>query len=103
MAIGTRLGGCFILATAFAAGQVPGAASGIPRMPDGKPNFTGVWAGPAFTHRVGPNDTDTPRVTNFDPTRMAPFLPGAEARFRQAPTGDVRHDDPTEVCLPDGH
>jgi hypothetical protein len=77
--------------------------SGIPRMPDGKPDFSGVWAGPAFTHSVGPNDTDTPRVTNFNRSRMAPFLPGAEAKFRQAPTGDVRHDDPTEVCLPDGH
>jgi hypothetical protein len=77
--------------------------SGIPRTADGKPDFNGVWAGPAFTHLVGPNDTDTPRVTNFDRHRMAPFLPGAEARFRQAPTGDVRHDDPTEVCLPDGH
>jgi hypothetical protein len=34
---------------------------------------------------------------------MAPFQPGAEARFLQPPTGDVRHDDPTELCLPDGH
>src|SRR6202167_6054403 len=76
---------------------------GIPRMPDGKPNFNGVWAGPAFAHNVGPNDTDTPLVTNFDPKRMSPLLPGAAARFRQAPTGDLRHDDPTELCLPDGH
>jgi len=75
----------------------------VPRMPDGKPNFNGVWAGPAFAHNVGPNDTDTPMVTNFDPRRMSPLLPGAETKFRQAPTGDVRHDDPTELCLPDGH
>jgi hypothetical protein len=75
----------------------------IPRMPDGKPNFNGVWAGPAFAHNVGPNDTDTPLVTNFDPKRMSPLLPGAEAIFRQPATGDVRHDDPTELCLPDGH
>src|SRR5690242_21941279 len=98
-----RWAGLFLV-TALASGQVPRvAAPGIPRMQDGKPNFTGVWAGPAFTHLVGPNDTDTPRVTNFDPAKMAPFQPGAEARFRQKPTGDVRHDDPTEVCLPDGH
>lgn len=83
-----------------AAGQ---SARGIPRMPDGKPKFSGVWAGPAFTHNVGPGDTDTPRVTNFDRNKMAPFLPGAEAKFRQPATGDVRHDDPTAVCLPDGH
>ena len=94
----------FVATAVLAAGQAPRyAVPGIPRMPDGKPNFTGVWAGPAFTHIVGPNDTDTPRVTNFDPSRMAPFQPGAEARFRQKPTGDVRHDDPTELCLPDGH
>jgi hypothetical protein len=91
------------LTTCAAAQPNAGGVSGVPRMPDGKPDFSGVWAGPAFTHLVGPNDTDTPRVTNFDRSRMAPFLPGAEAKFRQAPTGDVRHDDPTEVCLPDGH
>lgn len=79
------------------------AADNIPRLANGKPNFTGVWAGPAFTHVVGPGDTDTPRVTNFDRKKMAPFQPGAEARFFQPATGDVRHDDPTELCLPDGH
>src|SRR5689334_3437441 len=75
----------------------------IPRMPDGKPSFSGVWAGPGFTHNVGPNDTDTPKVTNFDRAKMAPFQPGAEAKFLQPATGDPRHDDPTELCLPDGH
>lgn len=84
-------------------GPLVWAQPGIPRLPDGKPNFSGVWAGPAFTHNVGPGDTDTPRVTNFDPRAMAPFLPGAEAKFRQPATGDVRHDDPTAICLPDGH
>src|SRR5580700_2103457 len=84
-------------------GQTTARAGNVPRMPDGKPNFSGVWAGPAFAHNVGPNDTDTPVVTNFDPGRMSPLLPGAESKFRQAPTGDVRHDDPTELCLPDGH
>src|SRR5262249_12869852 len=75
----------------------------IPRMPDGKPNFSGVWAGPAFAHNVGPNDTDTPVVTSFDAKKMSPFVPGAEAKFRQRPNGDLRHDDPTALCLPDGH
>src|SRR3984885_3345178 len=90
-------------AIAFLSLPCAGQTKGIPRMPDGKPNFNGVWAGPAFAHNVGPNDTDTPLVTNFDPKRMSPLLPGAEAIFRQPPTGDVRHDDPTELCLPDGH
>ncbi len=88
-----------------AGAQSKGAAKipGIPRLPNGKPNFTGVWAGPAFSHRVGPGDTDTPIVTSFDRNRMAPFAPGGEAIFRQPPNGDLRHDDPTALCLPDGH
>jgi len=94
----------FLLACASALAQPQvSRVPGIPRLPTGEPDFSGVWAGPAFTHNAGSGDTDTPRVTNFDRNRMAPFLPGAEAKFRQAPTGDVRHDDPTEVCLPDGH
>jgi hypothetical protein len=98
-----------MLAAALCSLSIPSASQpktrvrGIPRMPDGKPNFSGVWAGPAFAHNVGPNDTDTPVVTNFGPQRMSPLVPGAETKFRQAPTGDLRHDDPTELCLPDGH
>jgi hypothetical protein len=76
--------------------------SSIPRTADGKPDFTGVWAGPGFTHRVGPGDTDTPRVSNFDPKNFAAFKPGGEALFMQKETGDVLHDDPTAKCLPDG-
>jgi hypothetical protein len=79
------------------------AQTKIPHMPDGKPNFSGVWAGPAFTHKVGPGDTDTPIVTNFDRNKMSAFAPGGEAIFRQPATGDVRRDDPTALCLPDGH
>jgi len=91
-----------LLSASFLTGQSLTPAR-IPRMPDGKPRFSGVWAGPAFIHNVGPNDTDSPRVTNFDRAKMAPFLPGAEEKFYQRPTGDPRHDDPTELCLPDGH
>jgi hypothetical protein len=97
---GGRLRIAPLLCLVFAASSL--AQDKIPRL-NGKPNFTGVWAGPAFTHVVGPGDTDTPRVTNFDRKKMAPFQPGAEARFFQPATGDVRHDDPTELCLPDGH
>src|SRR5215813_475904 len=75
----------------------------IPRTSDGKPDFTGVWAGPGFSHRVGPGDTDTPTVRNFDPKNFSPFVPGGEGLFYHKPTGDVLHDDPTALCLPDGH
>src|SRR5436189_2499942 len=93
----------FVIMTAPAWGQSVPARRSIPRTADAKPDFTGVWAGPGFTHRVGPNDTDTPRVSNFDPKNFAPFKPGGEALFMQKPTGDVLHDDPTAKCLPDGH
>jgi hypothetical protein len=81
---------------------IPARAS-IPRTSDGRPNFTGVWAGPGFTHQVGPGDTDTPAVRNFDSKLFPAFVPGAEALFNQKPTGSVLHDDPTALCLPDGH
>jgi hypothetical protein len=74
----------------------------IPRLPNGKPNFTGVWAGPGFSHRVGRGDTDTPTVQHFDPKNFAPYKPGGEALFLEKNTGDPLHDDPTSYCLPDG-
>ena len=40
-------------ATGQSAAPNPGT---IRRTPDGKPDFPGVWAGPAFRHRVGPDD-----------------------------------------------
>src|SRR5438128_11560055 len=92
--------GVGLMTATLASGQT---RQSIPRTADGKPDFTGVWAGPGFTHRVGPGDTDTPRVSNFDPRNFAPFKPGGEALFMQKPTGDVLHDDPTAKCLPDGH
>src|SRR5881296_3758516 len=85
-----------------AAGQSIPTRTSIPHSADGHPDFTGVWAGPGFTHRVGPGDTDTPRVSNFDPRNFAPFKPGGEALFMQKETGKVLHDDPTAKCLPDG-
>ena len=70
-------------ATLSLASAPPGsqsAASGpqaIRRMLDGKPDFSGVWAGPAFSHKVGPGDTDSPSPTRFDPKIYADlFRPG---------------------------
>jgi hypothetical protein len=77
----------------------PGA---IPRTLDGKPDFTGVWAGPAFTHIVGPNDTDKPAVIVYDPKKMPPLTAlGREKMFRKV-TGNAAYDNPTGVCLPAG-
>src|SRR5262245_20168130 len=91
----------FLAHNAAAAQSVP-TRKAIPRTSDGKPDFTGVWAGPGFTHKAGPNDTDTPSVTPYDPKRMSPFKPGGEALMNRPITGDVLKDDPTAVCLPNG-
>lgn len=76
-------------------------ADGIKRMADGKPDFTGVYAGPGFRHLNTANDTDEAGVAIFSSKAMAPFAPGGEALFFPKDTGDVSHDDPTALCLPD--
>jgi hypothetical protein len=77
-------------------------AQSIPRTPEGKPNFTGVWAGPGFTHRVGSGDTDSPRVTTYEPAKMSPYKPGGESFLNRRATGNAIVDDPTAACLPNG-
>src|SRR5437764_15176241 len=80
-----------------ALGQQRGA-----RAADGKPDFTGVWAGPGFTHKVGPGDTDNASVTTYKPENMSPFKPGGEAFMNRRATGNAIVDDPTAACLPNG-
>ena len=77
----------------------------VPRTADGKPDFTGVWAGPGFTHEVGRYDTDpaTPAgLASLDPDLFPPFQPGGEAFMFREPVGDLRVDDPVALCFPDG-
>jgi hypothetical protein len=78
------------------------AQASVPRTPDGKPNFTGVWAGPGFAHVVGPGDTDSPTVRSYDPKGFSAFKPGGESLLRRTLTGNARIDDPTAFCLPNG-
>jgi hypothetical protein len=87
----------------FAQAQTGSAgASAIPRMADGKPDLTGVYAGPGFRHLDLPNDADDAGVAVFSSKNMAPFKPGGEALFFEKDNGDVSHDDPTALCMPDG-
>jgi hypothetical protein len=71
----------------------------VPRMASGVPDFTGMWAGPGFQHTG--NEVDNPTAALYDNNRMTPFQPGKAESFIRT-TGNVRLDDPTAVCLPNG-
>jgi hypothetical protein len=76
------------------------AAGAVPRGADGKPDFTGVWAGPGFAHTG--KDTDNATVRRYTEANMTPRKPGGAALFSRPYAADVRIDDPTAVCLPNG-
>src|ERR1700733_6359585 len=94
----------WLSATASVSAQsAPPKTRALPRTLEGKPDLSGVWAGPAFSHKVGPGDTDTPQITRYNPKTYADlFRPGGKELFYQPWTGDLRHDDPQSVCLPVG-
>jgi len=92
--VAVALSGC------SAAGDKPQGEQGVPRMPDGRPDFTGVWAGPGFAHTGKPTDSAT--VRRYTESNMTPFKPGGQALLNRPYTGNIRLDDPTAVCLPNG-
>lgn len=99
----SRVAAAFLAASLSACGttssDAPQQAQDIPRTADGKPNLNGVWAGPGFAHTG--KDTDNATVKRYTDANMAPFKPGGQSLNRPY-SGNIRIDDPTAVCLPNG-
>ena len=87
-----------LAATLVLAGVAAAAnAQDVPRMADGKPDFSGIYTPPATVNATGPRGN-----LIFNADKMAPVKPGAEGLLYEARNGDPRHDEPRAMCLPAG-
>ena len=87
-----------LLLAAFAlAAFTASAADEVPRMADGKPDFSGLYSSPSTVNAKGPRGN-----LIFNADKMAPVKPGAEGLLYEARNGDPRHDEPRAMCLPAG-
>ena len=68
------------------------------RTPDGKPDFSGFFEWPGV---IGTDERGKGSATVFDRKKFAPFKPGGEP-FLEPRTGDARHDEPRDFCMPAG-
>src|SRR5689334_2397781 len=92
----------FVLVSFPLAAQDPSLP--IRRLPDGKPDLSGVYAAPNFANKstVGvPPPINEPLLKGIDREIYRPLIrPEAQKLFNRQPTGDVRKDDPYALCLP---
>ncbi len=87
----------FLAATIMLAAVATSNAQDAPRMPNGKPDFSGIYTPPATVNATGPRGN-----LIFNADKMAPVRPGAESLLYEPRNGDVRHDEPRAACLPAG-
>src|SRR5438045_328072 len=72
----------------------PGGKPQIPRMPDGKPDLTGVWAGPGFKFTEKSKFPEINIGAGGIARNLPPLVAGGEELFNLKKNGEVRHDDP---------
>ena len=73
------------------------SAQDVPRMANGKPDFSGMYTPPSTVKGTGPRGN-----LIFNADKMAPVKPGAESLLYRPRTGDARLDEPRAMCLPAG-
>ena len=73
------------------------SAQDVPRMANGKPDFSGLYTPPSTVKGTGPRGN-----LIFNADKMAPVKPGAESLLYRPRTGDARLDEPRAMCLPAG-
>jgi len=84
---------------AVSAQNTPSQSAGaVPRTADGKPDFSGTYQWPTYLPDA---ERGRSNATIFDRKRFAPLKPGGEAFFEPR-TGDPRHDEPRDFCMPAG-
>ena len=88
---------CLFLAFAACVTVLNGQTKGIPRTPEGKPNFSGTYEWP----KALSGEQCRCSATIFDRKLFAPLKPGGEP-FYEPPTGDPHHDEPRDFCMPAG-